>query len=156
MRVRRRLLVCLLFLASVACTGDRGVPLSEEQARQVAASVLDGIVESFNREDGAAYGANYWPDADLVGFDGAILYGRDSIIRNHIEMWAGPLKGAKIRGVIRNVRVLGQNALVVDVDLTRVSDPAAGPARLKFVVERRIDTWKILAAQNTMSSMAPP
>jgi uncharacterized protein (TIGR02246 family) len=124
--------------------------------RDVAEAMLKSIVASFNRQDGAGYGANYWPDAELVGFDGAILDGRDAIIRNHVEMWAGPLKGARISGALRKMRVLGPNAVVVDVDLTREGDPATGAARIKFVVEKRSGVWKISSAQNTLSSARPP
>jgi uncharacterized protein (TIGR02246 family) len=152
MRARRQVLVCLLAAAGVACSGDRSASLTEEQGHQVATAMLDSIVESFNREDGVAYGANYWPDADLVGFDGAVFEGRDAIIRNHVEMWAGPLKGAKIRGEVRKLLVLPLNVVVVDVNLARESDPTAGPARIKFVMERRAEVWKIAAAQNTLTS----
>jgi uncharacterized protein (TIGR02246 family) len=126
--------------------------LSAEE-EQAALALVRNYVASFNRNDRQAYGENYWPDADLVGCDGAIYDDRDAIVRNHVEMWEGPLKGVRVSSVIRRLRSLTPSVMLVDVDLTDESGKSPGAiARIKFVVERRGREWKIVSAQNTLSS----
>jgi uncharacterized protein (TIGR02246 family) len=121
----------------------------EHQA--VASALVEGIASAWNRADGAAYGDNYWPDADLVGFDGAVFDGRPAIISNHIEMWSGSLKGSQIEGTVRRVRPVGSGALVVDVDLQNRAGSLPGKtARVKCVLEQRDGIWKVMSTQNTL------
>ena len=117
----------------------------------VARALVDGITRSWNHADRTAYGENYWPTAELVGFDGEVFDGRAAIICNHIEMWNGPLKGSKIKGSVRRMRPVGASVLIVDVDLTSLAEDLPSPlARIKFVMEKRDAAWKIVSAQNTL------
>jgi uncharacterized protein (TIGR02246 family) len=142
---------------------DRRMPehLNEEQA--AAESMLARFVESWNRADGAAYGDGYWPDAELVDPFGTIHTGRAAIEGTHVKLWAGIFLGSHIQGVVRRLRRLGPDYLLVDLDLevTRFQQrPSGSPtdtpgvisAHLKHILERREGAWRILAAQNTFSS----
>jgi uncharacterized protein (TIGR02246 family) len=123
------------------------------EAEQVALTLMRNYVASFNNNDGHAYGENYWPDADLMGFDGVIYDGREAIVRNHVELWKGPLKGVRVSSVVRRLRSLTPSVMLIDVDLAdEVGAPLGSVARIKFVVERRGSEWKIVSAQNTLLS----
>ena len=129
-----RVAIASLISASAAVLVACGTPpavMSHDQGQFVAQSTLRSIVETFNRADGEAYGANYWPEAELVGFDGSIIDGREAIIHNHLEMWEGPLKGARISGAVRKVRVLSPTSILADVNLSPEGSGNASPARLK-------------------------
>src|SRR5439155_13964684 len=51
---------------------------------QVADAMVNRFVESWNRADGASYGENYWPEAELVDPTGAIVTGRSAIVKRKV------------------------------------------------------------------------
>ncbi len=137
--------------------GDPQVP---ENARQAAEAMVTRFVDSWNQADGAAYGANYWPEAELVNPSGVISRGKAAIVQEHVELWAGIFKGSHVAGKVRRIRMLGSDFMMVDfdADLAGVKQlPPGSPAdaagvlhnHLKHIMERRQGVWKVLAAQNT-------
>jgi hypothetical protein len=66
----------------VSAQGDPPVPL---EASEAARAMVARFVDSWNRADGAAYGENYWPDAELVDPSGVISRGQAIIVQEHIE-----------------------------------------------------------------------
>ncbi len=156
MSLRRSLLA---FLALVLGTIALASPVPKD-AQAAAQAMLDRFVDSWNRADGAAYAENYWPEAELVDPTGAIVSGRDAIAQEHVNLWAGPFKGSRIRGSIRRVTMLGLDHMIVDLDLevTGVHDIPPGAVQntggvlrnhLKHILEKRKGVWKVLSAQNT-------
>ena len=118
------------------------------------------FVDSWNHADGAAYGENYWPDAELVDPSGKILKGKAAIVKEHVDLWAGPFNGSRIAGVVRRIRMLGTNYMAVDCDVTlsgvRQLPPGSPPNsngvlrnHLKHILEKRHGVWKVIEAQNT-------
>ena len=147
------ILVCLGTLAMNA-----GASNEEESA--AADSMAKRFVDSWNRADGAAYGEGYWPDAELVDPTGKIWKGLEAIAQMHVDLWAGIFKGSHVEATVRNIRRLGPNYVLVDLDLAlsgaREAPPGAfvdahGAIRthLKHILERRNGVWRILSAQNT-------
>jgi hypothetical protein len=45
----------------------------DNQVQAAADAMVSRFVDSWNRADGAAYGENYWPDAELIDPTGAIM-----------------------------------------------------------------------------------
>jgi uncharacterized protein (TIGR02246 family) len=134
---------------------------NEEQA--AAEAMLTRFVEAWNQADGVAYGDGYWPDAELVGPSGTVHTGRAAITQTHVELWAGIFHGSHIQGVVRRLRRLGPDYLLVDLDLevsrfqqrpsgNHPDTPGIIRAHLKHILERRNGAWRILAAQNTFFS----
>ena len=133
---------------------------AHDESQTVAQAMVDRFADSWNRADGTAYGENYWPEAELVDPVGIICTGKDAIVKEHVDMWAGPFKGSHIEGRVRRVQRLGENYMIVDVDL-EVSGVRQGPPgspqngkgilrnHLKHVMEKRDGVWKVLSAQNT-------
>jgi uncharacterized protein (TIGR02246 family) len=122
--------------------------------------MVERFVDSWNGADGAAYGENYWPDAELVDPSGVITRDRAAIVQEHVDLWAGIFKGSRITGKVRRIRMLGPTFMMVDFDaeLSGIRQlPPGSPAdaagvlrnHLKHILERRHGIWKVLAAQNT-------
>ena len=60
------LLIAALFASTFAfCQAQ-----PDKEAQAAAEQTVHRFVDSWNREDGKAYGENYWPDAELVIVDG--------------------------------------------------------------------------------------
>ena len=150
----------LLVLAAVAPVDAQKAPPVPKEASAAAQAMVDRFVDSWNHADGAAYGENYWPDAELVNPSGGISSGQAAIVQEHVELWASIFKGSHIAGRVRRIRMLGPTFMMVDFDaeLSGVRQlPPGSPAdaagvlhnHLKHILERRHGIWKVLAAQNT-------
>lgn len=148
--------VSLFLLSSIICFAE-AVP---DGARAAANAMLNRFIDSWNHGDGQAYGENYWPEAELVDPSGAVVKGKAAIVQEHVDLWNGIFKGSHIRGKVREIRMLGPNFMMVDLDL-EVSNvrqlPPGSPAygdrtlrnHLKHILEKRQGAWKVIAAQNT-------
>jgi uncharacterized protein (TIGR02246 family) len=135
-------------------------PPVPKEAAAAAHAMVQRFVDSWNRADGAAYGENYWPEAELVDPSGRISRGQAAIVQEHVDLWGGIFKGSHIKGTVRRIRMLGPTFMMVDFD-TELSGirqlPPGSPAdaagvvrnHLKHILERRQGAWKVLAAQNT-------
>jgi uncharacterized protein (TIGR02246 family) len=131
-----------------------------KEAAAAAQAMVDRFVDSWNHADGAAYGENYWPDAELVDPSGVISSGQGAIVQEHVDLWAGIFKGSHIAGKVRRIRMLGPTFMMVDFDAAlsgihhlppgSPSDPSGVlRSHLKHILERRHGVWMVLAAQNT-------
>ena len=124
------------------------------------------FMDSWNRQDGPKYGSAYWEDAELVDPTGTVWDGREAIEAMHVGLWNGPAVATSVRAKVRRVRPLSPTLMVVDLDVfvAGFSPPPPGApiladgnvqTRLKHVVEKRGEDWKILASQNTFIAMLP-
>jgi uncharacterized protein (TIGR02246 family) len=153
----RILAVTVTLTLLIVAAASAAQPAAEEQ--RAADTMLQRFVTSWNNADGGLYGENYWDDAELVNPSGSIVNGKAAIVKEHVDLWAGPFHGSHIAGQVRRIRRLGPNYLLVDLDLelSGVSQlpPGAPPGskvlrnRLKHILERRGTQWKVIAAQNT-------
>src|SRR5919204_3362453 len=104
--MRTRCIALLWVLVVVTANGQVAHISTNDQAK-VADAMVERFVDSWNRADGAAYGENYWPNAELVNPSGAIVDGKAAIVKEHIDLWNGIFKGSRATGRVRNVRMLG-------------------------------------------------
>ena len=141
------------------------VKRASSEMMAAAESLARTFMETWNRQDGQAYGSAYWEDAELVDPTGQIWNGRDAIANMHVELWRGPASGSRVESRVRRVRFLNSKVMVVDLDVfvAGFTPPGAAinasgkiQARLKHVVEQRGDEWKIVASQNTLVAGLPP
>jgi hypothetical protein len=58
--------VLILFIVVIAFAAP-----ADDEAQAAATAMVNRFVDSWNRADGAAYGENYWPEAELVNPSGA-------------------------------------------------------------------------------------
>jgi uncharacterized protein (TIGR02246 family) len=152
-------ILVLTGLCASSAVAQRDAAVSPE-ANRAAEAMVARFVDSWNRADGAAYGENYWPEAELVDPLGVISRGRAAIVQEHVDLWGSIFKGSRITGKVRRIRMLGADFMMVDFDaeLAGVSNLPPGSAadsagvlhnHLKHIMERRQGTWRVLAAQNT-------
>jgi len=159
-QVPATLTTLLLVLIGVAPLDAQGPAPVGKEAHAAAYAMVNRFVDSWNRADGAAYGDNYWSEAELVDPSGVISDGRAAIVQEHVDLWTGIFKGSHIAGKVRRIRMLGSNHMMVDFDaeLSGVRHlPPGSPSdstgvlrnHLKHILEKRHGVWKVLAAQNT-------
>lgn len=127
---------------------------------EVAAAFADTFAATWNDQDGPAYGAAYWPDAELVDPTGSVWAGREAIAGVHVDLWNGPARDTRVTASVRRARALSSTLAVVDLDVEVTGFSPAPPGavcgpdgivrtRLKHVIEKRESEWKIIASQNT-------
>lgn len=141
------------------------VPLT--QMRAAAEQLARTFTDTWNSQNGAAYGEAYWPDAELVDPTGQVWDGREAIAAMHVHLWSGPARNTLVSATVRRIRPIGTGAMVVDLDVDVAGFSPAPPgaavhadgkvkAHLKHVVEERAGDWKIVASQNTFVAAMPP
>jgi len=141
------------------------VPLAE--MRTAAEQLARAFTDTWNSQNGEAYGEAYWPDAELVDPTGQVWDGRDAIAGMHVHLWNGTARNTQVTAQVRRVRPIGTEAMVVDLDVEVAGFSPAPPgaavhadgkvkAHLKHVVERHAGDWKIVASQNTFVAAKPP
>lgn len=163
--------VGMIFLMACASAPNAGVT-SASDSQAIANEALKVFVESWNRaaagnmKGSQSYGTLYWPDAELVDPSGNIWRTGPDIVQMHVDLWNTAFKGSTVTGVVRRTRQLSPTLMIADfnLDLKVVGPlPPSIPntngivkAHLKHVMERRGAEWKVVAAQNTFDSGAPP
>jgi uncharacterized protein (TIGR02246 family) len=135
--------------------------------RTAAEQLARTFTDTWNGQNGLAYGEAYWPDAELVDPTGQVWDGRAAIAAMHVHLWNGPAQNTQVSAKVRRVRPIGAEAMVVDLDVevagfspappgAAVHDDGKVKTLLKHVVEKRAGDWKIAASQNTfVAAMLP-
>lgn len=112
---------------------------------------LARMVDAWDAGDASAYAEQFTADATYVIFAGALSRGCEQIRRDHESLFAGFLKGSRMRMEVTDVRSLGDDVAVV------VSEGGVGKGRSipldkvqTFVFRRQDDgRWLCEAFQNT-------
>ena len=114
------------------------------------------FVRAWNDHDAGALADLFLPDGRMVTAFGQVLRGRTGIRNAHARAFRGPYAGAKIttRGV-ETLRERPQLALVTLEWQIGGTDAAPGErGSLLLALERRGESWLIMAAQNTARTIA--
>jgi uncharacterized protein (TIGR02246 family) len=134
------------------------------------AAAAEHLAQMFNRtwngRDGVGYGDAYWSDAELVDPTGQIWDGRDAIVAMHVALWNGPARSTVVDARVRRVSPLNREVIVVDLEVdvkgfapappgAAVKENGSVQARLKHVVQKRGDEWRIVSSQNTFVAALP-
>jgi len=117
-------------------------------------------VDSWNRADGAAYGENYWPDAELVNPLVRSWTDAQPSPRNTLIL-GGIFKGSRMAAKVRRCEgsIQPHHRRLRYGAFQRPRAPARKPnqgnnvlrTHLKHILEKRNGHWKVLSAQNTSS-----
>jgi uncharacterized protein (TIGR02246 family) len=157
----KNLCLILVVITATSLTLHAENAASDVEAKLACDATVSSFVDSWNRADGAAYGENYWPDAELVNPSGEVVDGRAAIAQEHVELWAGIFRSSRIAAKVRRVRRLDPNHIIVDFDaeLSGIRELPSGSqnqgsnnvlrSHLKHILEKRNGQWKVLPAQNT-------
>jgi uncharacterized protein (TIGR02246 family) len=113
------------------------------------------MIAAWNRGDGDAFAAPFTDTADFIAFEGTHLRGRAEIAAFHRELFANAVRGTKLEGGVRFVRLLTADLAVVHAwarytALPGADDPVAGRDSMQlYVVIRRVGGWFAEAMQNS-------
>jgi uncharacterized protein (TIGR02246 family) len=112
------------------------------------------LMDGWNAGSGALFAAPFADDADLVGFDGTHLRGREEIETFHQQLFDTYVKGSRLVGKITGVRFLA-----ADVALMHAVGGTAPAGALDLAPDRNsVQTmvavrdgavWRLAAFQNT-------
>jgi len=142
-----------LVASAVACLGVVSVVLSgQDQATDVANRIVGNMTKAWNSHDGTAYAAEFWPDAEFVNVFGAIMKDQQYIATRTDEVVKGALRNRQVKMTIRRVRELAPTVIVVDSEDTDGSGASQVTTRMKLILQKRGDIWRVAAGQNTRLS----
>jgi uncharacterized protein (TIGR02246 family) len=121
---------------------------------------------AWNAGSGQRWGDEFWPDATFVNILGAYLSSEPVIAAVHDKVLSGPFKGSTNTLTVRDMRFLGADAAIVEVNtsVTNLTGLPPGAVLTRpnvletlflFVYANRNGVWKIEAAQNTAVLPAP-
>jgi uncharacterized protein (TIGR02246 family) len=151
---------------------DRTMPTREEAATNDSAdeaavrALYQQLMDGWNQGSGEAFAAVFTEDGDLVAFDGTHLKGRQEIAPFHQQLFDKWLKGSRLVGQVKDVRLLHPDvALMHAVGGTVMrgkSEPVPERDSIQTLVATRQEggEWRLAAFQNTrlhpMDSSAGP
>ena len=150
---------------------DSTMPTREEAAANDSAdeaavrALYQQLMDGWNQGSGEAFAAVFTEDGDLVGFDGTHLKGRQEIAPFHQQLFDKWLKGSRLVGEVKDVRLLHPDIAVMHAVGSTVmrgkSEPVPERDSIQTLVATRQDgEWRLAAFQNTrlhpMDSSAGP
>ena len=142
-----------------SCSGTATETMNSQPTAQTAAdedairAVHQRIIDAWNAGDGSAFAAPFTDDADFVAWEGTHLKGRVEIASFHRRAFDTVVKGSRLEGEVKFVRLLGPALAVMHsvVTVTRCGQPAASPGRASMqltVVAKRNGQWRGEALMN--------
>jgi uncharacterized protein (TIGR02246 family) len=128
---------------------DTGTP-GEAAVRELFGALLG----DWDRGDGESYGSRFTEDADYVAFDGSHTIGRREIAASHQRLFDGWLKGSRLTGRVRSVKLLGPDVALVHATggtiLRGKKKPAPERGSIQTLVAvRRDGGWRFAAFHNS-------
>src|SRR5918995_512022 len=114
------------------------------------------MIEGWNKGDGDVFAAPFAEDADLVGFDGTHLKGRQEIASFHQRLFDTFVKGSRLIGKVRNVQFLTPGVAIMHAVggtiMAGQSDIESERNSVHMIVAKKDNVssqWQIVAFQNT-------
>jgi uncharacterized protein (TIGR02246 family) len=139
----------------------RTMPTREEAAANHSAdeaavrALYQQLMDGWNQGSGDAFAAVFTEDGDLVGFDGTHLKGRQEIAPFHQQLFDKWLKGSRLVGQVKDVRLLHADVAVMHAVGSTVmrgkSEPSPERDSIQTLVATRQegDEWRLAGFQNT-------
>lgn len=114
------------------------------------------MIDGWNKGSGDAFAAPFAEDGDLVGFDGTHLKGRQEIASFHQRLFNTFVKGSRLVGKVRNVRILTPDVAIMHAvgGTVMAGQSNIEPERnsIHTLVAKKEDIngqWNFIAFQNT-------
>ena len=129
-----------------------------EDARQVAATILQHLQDTWNAGDGIALGEPFAEDVDFVDIRGDHHRGREAVAHGHQAIFDTIYKGSTITYELVSARQLADEVILAHSRalMRAPAGPLAGENRAvqTLVLTRTGGDWRVAAFQNTL--VAPP
>jgi uncharacterized protein (TIGR02246 family) len=133
---------------------------AEPAAGRVVRDSVERLAQAWNASDANRWAAEYWSDGELINILGMVLAGSDQVRDRTADILIGPFRGSHFAFVVRSIRFVGPDAVIVDTDITitgfrglppgiEATRPGELLTRMKHVYERRRGDWRIVTSQNT-------
>lgn len=117
-------------------------------------ALYEQLMAGWNAGSGAAFAAAFAEDGDLIGFDGTHLKGRAEIASFHQPLFDKWLKGTRLVGEVKRVRLLSPEVVLIHATGGTVLRGKSAPAQERdsiqtLVAIKRGGAWRLAAFQNT-------
>lgn len=160
------LVACGSQATSAPATVPPSAPSAPQQAEAPLRDAVQRLADAWNAGDGSRWGAEYWPDGSLINLLGVVFPDAQSVGAVTSRILAGPFKGSNFAPTVRRIRLIGNDAAIVDTDVSVTNFRGLPPGavltapgllltRLTHVFQNRSGVWKIEASQNTSVLPAP-
>jgi uncharacterized protein (TIGR02246 family) len=111
------------------------------------------MIAAWNRGDGAAFAAGFSEQADFIAFEGTHLEGRGEIAAFHQQVFDGVVKGSRLSGGPKFLRLLRPDVAVLHSVVSVTMPGAAGPTPSResmqlFVGTKSDGEWRAEALLN--------
>src|SRR5215212_3197883 len=132
---------------------DHSVNHSRDEA--AVRALYQELMDGWNLGSGDAFAAVFTEDGDLMGFDGTHFKGRQEIAPFHQQLFDKWLKGSRLVGQVKDVRLLHPDIAVMHAVGGTVmrgkSEPSPERDSIQTLVATRQegDEWRLAAFQNT-------
>jgi uncharacterized protein (TIGR02246 family) len=147
--------ICLLVWGTTPAQNLRTDAKDEAAIR----AVLAGLVDAWNRGDGAAWGKAFTEDADFTVWNGLYVKGREAIARSHEQIFSTIYKGTKLDMNVRSIRFLRDDVAVVHTEGSVVQKAEAFPSTSQavpvYIFTKAKGKWLIAVFQNTKKPSQP-
>ena len=125
-------------------------PASEEAVRALYRQLMDG----WNQGSGIAFASVFTEDGGLVAFEGTHFKGRKEIAPFHQQLFEKWLKGSRLVGEVRDVRLLSPDAALMHAVGSAVMRGKSEPSPERDSIQTLVATreggqWRLAAFQNT-------
>jgi uncharacterized protein (TIGR02246 family) len=114
-------------------------------------AVVDDVYAAWTANDADAFVADYADDA-IATLPGAYLVGRDAVRQTMAAMFAGPVRGCRALHEVRDVRLLGDTAIVTSrgtVVLAGRSEPEPWALETWLLTRSGVEAgWRVRAYHN--------
>ena len=161
-------IAAFLLLTIGACLPPLSMAQSAPSPELLIQHILAAQEVAWNVGDSTAWGSAFTEDADFINILGEAFHGRETIVQLHARIFADRYKGSHAIVTVRQFRQLTPDVVLVEAvhEITgyRSLPPGVVPTkpgmlrtRMKYVLLKRDDVWKIVAAQNTavLPELAP-
>lgn len=111
------------------------------------------MIAAWNRGDAMAFAAPFADDATFIAFEGTALTGREAIVDFHQPLFDTQLKGTRLEGDVKLVRLLGPNVAVMHarcgvILAGRQRTIASRESMQLFVCTRHAREWRVDAVMS--------
>lgn len=122
----------------------------EAAVRDLYQQLMDG----WNQGSGDAFAAVFTEDGDLVGFDGTHFHGQEEIATFHQQLFNKWMKGTRLVGQVKSVRLLSPDVALVHATGSTVMRDRSEPSPerdsiVTLVAVRQSGQWRLATLHNT-------